>query len=98
IVDLQSVAKEVGIEIVLKEVTPGTIAATILSCSPAQAGCSWELGQYGQGWVFEPDHYPSGEEIFQTGALGNVANYSNPTTDRLIAATTKAPVAGARAA
>ena len=97
-VDLQSVAKQVGIEIALKEVTPTTIASTILSCEPSQAACSWQLGQYGAGWVFEPDHYPSGEEIFETGALGNVANYSNATTDRLIAATTKAPVAGARAA
>ena len=95
-VDLQSVAKQVGIEIALKEVTPTTIASTILSCLPSQAACTWQLGQYGAGWVFEPDHYPSGEEIFETGALGNVANYSNPTTDRLIAATTKAPVARAR--
>ena len=50
------------------------------------------------GWVFEPDHYPSGEEIFQTGALGNVSNYSNPTTDKLIVATTTTPAAGAKAA
>ena len=34
-VDLQSVAKQVGIEISLKEVTPTTIASTILSCSPS---------------------------------------------------------------
>ena len=33
-VDLQSVAKQVGIEISLKEVTPTTIASTILTCSP----------------------------------------------------------------
>ena len=97
-VDLQSVAKQVGIEIALKEETPTTIASTILTCSPSQASCNWELGQYGAGWVFEPDHYPSGEEIFQTGALGNVANYSNATTDKLIAATTTTPAAGAQAA
>jgi peptide/nickel transport system substrate-binding protein len=97
-VDLQSVAKQVGIEISLKEVTPTTIASTILTCSPTQAACSWQLGQYGEGWVFEPDHYPSGEEIFQTGALGNVANYSNATTDKLIEATTTTPEAGAKAA
>ena len=97
-VDLQSVAKQVGIEITLKEVTPTTIAATILSCSAGQAACNWQLGQYGTGWVFEPDHYPSGEEIFETGALGNVANYSNRTTDRLIAITTRTPAAGAKAA
>jgi peptide/nickel transport system substrate-binding protein len=95
---LQSVAKQVGIEIALKEVTPTTIASTILTCSPSQAACSWELGQYGAGWVFEPDHYPSGEEIFETGALGNVSNYTNATTDKLIAATTTTPAAGAQAA
>ncbi|MGA8680768.1 MAG: ABC transporter substrate-binding protein [Acidimicrobiales bacterium] len=97
-IDLQSVAKEVGIEIALKEVTAGTIAQTIDSCSPGEAACSWELGQYGAGWVFEPDHYPSGEEIFETGALGNVSNYSNPTSDKLIVATTKTSSAGAQAA
>jgi peptide/nickel transport system substrate-binding protein len=48
--------------------------------------------------VFEPDHYPSGEEIFETGALGNVSDYSNKTTDRLIKATTTTPAAGAKAA
>jgi peptide/nickel transport system substrate-binding protein len=92
-VDLNSVARQVGIEISLKEVPATTISATILPCSPHQAACSWQLGQYGTGWLFSPDHYPSGEEIFETGALGNVANYSDATIDRLIAATTTAPPA-----
>jgi peptide/nickel transport system substrate-binding protein len=48
--------------------------------------------------VFEPDHYPSGEEIFQTGALGNVSNYSDAATDKLIRATTTSPAAGAQSA
>ncbi len=96
-VDLQSVARQVGIEIALKEVTPTTIASTILSCTPTQAACSWQLGQYGAGWLFEPDHYPSGEEIFETGALGNVANYSDAGVDRLIEATTRAPEGRAQA-
>jgi peptide/nickel transport system substrate-binding protein len=95
---LQSTARQVGIEIALREETPTTIAGTILTCSSNQAACSWELGQYGAGWVFEPDHYPSGEEIFETGALGNVSNYSNAITDRLIRATTTTPAAGAQAA
>lgn len=96
--DLQSVAKEAGIEISLHEVTSTTIASTILSCSAKSPACSWELGQYGASWLFEPDHYPSGEEIFQTGALGNVNNYSNPAMDKLIKATTTAASSGAQAA
>ncbi len=87
--DLQSVAKQVGIEISLDEVTSATIDQTIEPCSPTSAACSWELGNYAGSWVFEPDHYPSGEEIFQTGALGNVNNYSDPAIDKLIVATTR---------
>jgi peptide/nickel transport system substrate-binding protein len=95
--DLQSVAKQVGIEISLDEVTSATIDATIEPCAASSSACDWELGNYGSAWVFEPDHYPSGEEIFQTGALGNVNNYSDPAVDRLINATTTS-AAAARAA
>jgi peptide/nickel transport system substrate-binding protein len=97
-VDLQSVAKQVGIEIALDEVTQTTIEQTIEPCAASSAACSWELGQYGTAWLFEPDHYPSGDEIFQTGALGNVNNYSDPAIDKLIAATTTTPAPGAQAA
>jgi peptide/nickel transport system substrate-binding protein len=86
--DLQGVAKEVGIEISLHEVTSATIAEDIEPCAASSPSCSWELGQYGGAWLFEPDHYPSGEEIFQSGALGNVNNYSNPAVDKLILRTT----------
>ncbi len=95
--DLQSVAKQVGIEISLDEVTSDTITQTIEPCAASSPACGWELGNYGSAWVFEPDHYPSGEEIFQTGALGNVNNYSDPAIDKLIIATTTS-AAGAAAA
>jgi peptide/nickel transport system substrate-binding protein len=97
-VDLQSVAKQVGIEISLNQQTAATVTATILSCAPSSSACNWELGNYGTAWLFQPDHYPTGDEIFQTGALGNVNNYSNPAIDQLIAATTRAPLSGAQAA
>lgn len=96
--DLKSVASQVGITINLKSVPSTEIASTVLSCSSSQAACSWQLGQYGVGWVFTPDHLPTGEEIFQSGALGNVSNFSDPRIDKLIEATTTAPVAGEQAA
>lgn len=96
--DLQSVARQVGIEIALDQVTAATVTATILSCAPSSAACSWELGNYGAAWLFQPDHYPSGDEIFQTGAQGNVNNYSDPAIDELIIATTRAPADRAQAA
>jgi peptide/nickel transport system substrate-binding protein len=96
--DLQSVARQVGIEISLDQVTQATIAATIEPCSSSSPACSWEIGQYGTAWLFEPDHYPTGDEIFQTGALGNVNNYSDPAIDKLITATTTTSASGAQAA
>jgi peptide/nickel transport system substrate-binding protein len=96
--DLQSVARQVGIQITLKQVTTATIDAEIEPCAPHTAACSWQLGQYGAAWVFAPDHYPTGEEIFQSRALGNVGSYSDPGVDRLIKATTTSPVAGAQRA
>jgi peptide/nickel transport system substrate-binding protein len=96
--DLQSVAKEAGITISLDEVTAATIDETIEPCAASSPACSWELGNYGSAWVFEPDHYPSGEEIFQTGALGNVNNYSEPPVDQLITTTTTTSGAGAQVA
>jgi peptide/nickel transport system substrate-binding protein len=96
--DLQSVAKQVGIEIALDEQTTATVTATIEPCAPSSSACSWELGNYGSAWLFQPDHYPSGDEIFQTGALGNVNNYSDPAVDKLIVATTRAPASQSQAA
>jgi peptide/nickel transport system substrate-binding protein len=96
--DLQSAAGQVGIGISLDQVTQATIAATIEPCSSSSPACSWEIGQYGSAWLFEPDHYPTGDEIFQTGALGNVNNYSDPAIDKLITATTTTSASGAQAA
>lgn len=96
--DLQSVAKQVGIEISLNQQTTATVTATILSCAPSSSACNWQLGNYGAAWLFQPDHYPTGDEIFQTGALGNVNNYSNPAVDKLIAATMRAPANRAQTA
>ena len=78
--------------------TSATIDETIEPCAASSSACDWELGNYGSSWVFEPDHYPSGEEIFQTGALGNVNNYSDPAVDKLIIATTTTPASNAQAA
>ena len=37
--------------------------------------------------MFSPDYYPTGEEIFQTGAGSNSGNYSDATNDANIMAT-----------
>ena len=47
---------------------------------------SWELANYGL-WIFAPDFYPTGEDLFETGAGSNAGSYSDAAADKLIKAT-----------
>ena len=60
-------------------------ACSTTPCTPSQAACSW--GIYNASWVYSPDYYPSGEDLFATGATANYGSYSDPEADALIAAT-----------
>ena len=51
--------------------------------APAAPGSSQN---WGGGWIFSPDYYPTGEEIFATGAGSNSGSYSNATNDANIKA------------
>ncbi|MHB8295663.1 MAG: ABC transporter substrate-binding protein [Acidimicrobiales bacterium] len=46
---------------------------------------TWQMENWGAGWIFSPDYYPTGGEIFATGAGSNSGNYSNPVNDANIA-------------
>ena len=50
--------------------------------STTQDICNW-----GGGWLYAPDYYPSGEPLYLTGASSNYGSYSNATMDSLIKAT-----------
>lgn len=84
----------VGIEVRL---VPAPATAVLAATAPCSTGCSWELADWGGGWLFDPDHYPTGEDLFATDATGNAGGYSDPTADADIAATTTA-TSGAPAA
>jgi peptide/nickel transport system substrate-binding protein len=83
-----------GIKVDLTTDTPDNVAATCTS-GPGSAPTSgnpngngaWQICQYG-GWLYAPDYYPSGELLFETGALSNPGMYSDSKMDTLIAATT----------
>ncbi len=47
-------------------------------------GCTWEMANLGVGWPFILDYYPTGEQIFATGAVSNLGAYSNATSDGYI--------------
>jgi peptide/nickel transport system substrate-binding protein len=59
------------------------------AATPCVAGkaCPWDIANWGGGWVYSPDFYPTGEEIFTAGAGSNFGNYSDSQADSLIEAT-----------
>jgi peptide/nickel transport system substrate-binding protein len=49
--------------------------------------CSSEMGNWGGGWLFEPDYMPTGEHLFSEGADANSGSYHNAAAERLITET-----------
>ncbi|MGC2190742.1 MAG: ABC transporter substrate-binding protein [Candidatus Dormiibacterota bacterium] len=58
-------------------------------------GYSWEMDNWGAGWIYSPDYLPTGEELWETGASSNTGNYDNAEANALIKATNVAPTAKA---
>ena len=69
-----------GIKVNLSEATFDTVIGNATACSPGPS-CTWQLQNWGAGWIFSPDYYPMGEEIFSTGALSNYGSYTSATND-----------------
>lgn len=78
---------QAGINVTLSGASFNTVLGNAVPCTSGQS-CSWELENWGAGWVFAPDYYPTGEAIFQTGAGSNSGSYSSKQNDTNIAATT----------
>jgi peptide/nickel transport system substrate-binding protein len=74
--------------------TPNTFAGVLgiaVPCLPTvtKACQSWDLANWGGGWLFSPDYLPTGEEIFATGAGSNSGNYNDANNNKLIVETNK---------
>lgn len=87
----KSDAAQAGIVIDLKSNTFSGVLGDNIPCitgnpSGKQAGCNWESLNWGAGWVYYPDLYPTGEELYGTDASSNQGEYSDPKMDQLIAA------------
>lgn len=80
-----SAVEAAGIHLTL---TTGSFGAVLGASTPCSgSSCTWELANWGAGWIYAPDYYPTGEEIFKTGAGSNSGSYSDPRNDALINAT-----------
>jgi peptide/nickel transport system substrate-binding protein len=79
---LQSAAAKVGIKVNLSEAPFNTVENNATPCSGSS--CTWQMENWGGGWVYSPDYYPTGGEIFATGAASNNGSWNDSTTNTLI--------------
>jgi peptide/nickel transport system substrate-binding protein len=82
---LQSNASQVGIKLsLIPKPFSQVVAASAGSCVAAKLPCGWDFADWGLGWSFAQDYYPSGETLFTTGSLANSSSYTNPSNDSLV--------------
>jgi peptide/nickel transport system substrate-binding protein len=85
LLQLQSSAATVGIKLNLKpEPFDDVVSADAGNCVVAKIPCNWDMADWGLGWSFAPDYYPTGETLFLCGAIANSSGYCEPTNDAMI--------------
>jgi peptide/nickel transport system substrate-binding protein len=82
---LHSSASLVGIKLNL-EPKPFDQMTTIAggNCVAAHISCAWDMGDWGSGWRFSPDYYPTGETLFLSSSAANSSGYTDARNDTLI--------------
>jgi peptide/nickel transport system substrate-binding protein len=85
LLQLQSSAATVGIKLNLKpEPFDDVVSADAGNCVVAKIPCNWDMADWGLGWSFAPDYYPTGETLFLCGAIANSSGYCDKTDDAMI--------------
>ena len=85
---LQSNASTLGIKLSLEPKPFNQVTAIAGgNCVVAHISCAWDMANWGGGWTFVPDYYPSGETLFMTGSGANSGGYTDAHNDSLINAT-----------
>jgi peptide/nickel transport system substrate-binding protein len=84
---LKSAFSLAGIQINLSTAPFDTIISRSAPCTPTQASCSWQMSNWGGGWVYGVDPYPTGDQLFATDSDSNFGSYDSKQTDRLISQT-----------
>jgi peptide/nickel transport system substrate-binding protein len=76
-----------GIQLNLSSEPFDSIISLLTPCTATQASCSWQMLNYGGGWTYGVNPYPTGDQLFETGSGSNSSNYSDPRANQLITAT-----------
>jgi len=84
---LKSTAAKVGIDIAVSEAPFNTVISNASACTSSSASCSWQMANWGGGWSYSPDYYPSGESLFTTGAGANFGSYNSQVANQLVVET-----------
>jgi peptide/nickel transport system substrate-binding protein len=85
--DLAAQAKKVGITINLTTHPFQTVVSEAVPCKPTDKTCSWQAANWGAGWIYGPDYFPTGEVLYNPGAAANAGSYSNSKMTQLITQT-----------
>jgi peptide/nickel transport system substrate-binding protein len=82
---LQSNASLIGIRLNLEPKPFDQVTAIgAPNCKVAGTSCDWDMANWGGGWSFVPDYYPSGETLFESGSGANSGGYTSAEDDALI--------------
>lgn len=80
----KSDASQDGIQLNLSSAPSNSVIGDISVCKPSQPSCRWDMLNWGTGWTYFPDYYPTGEDLFKTGSLENDGSYSDSAMNTLI--------------
>ncbi len=69
-----------GIEVTLESQPFNNLIANSAASDPTK----WQMINWGGGWTYEPDYYPTGGGLFATSSASNFGGYSNKTMNALI--------------
>jgi peptide/nickel transport system substrate-binding protein len=87
---MQSSWSRAGIQVTLRQESPGAIYSSLSPCKNGNSGCVWQMANFGSPGetpTYSPEYLPTGGPWFATDGANNVQGYSNPKMDALIAAT-----------
>lgn len=83
----KSAGVSAGIILDLSTAPESTVIASQVPCTSSQPSCSWEIANWGRGWTYGPDYYPTGGEFLATTGASNSGGYSSKTMNSLITST-----------
>jgi peptide/nickel transport system substrate-binding protein len=69
---MKSSWSSIGINV---QLTGESFDTVISSATPCPTGCSWQMLDWGGGWTFAPDGWPSGDTLFGNGSAANFGSY-----------------------